>query len=123
MAQIPFLVILEAELAASGLATLAYQISNQESLDIVGWRQQSTGTFDVRAIRTSDGQHYTQASATAGIPSEFIPDVGDGYNAVDKFPIPLRVGNGQTIYIEIADTSVAANTVTIVLLCNRTVGT
>jgi len=122
MPQIPFLVILEAELAASGVATLMYQISNQENLDIVGWRQQSTGVFDVRAIRTSDGQHYTQASATVGIPSEFIPDVADGYNGIDQFPIPLHVGNGQTIYIEIADTSVAPNTVTLVLVCRRTVG-
>jgi len=119
MADFPFLVVLQVALTGNGTGSVSYSVTTQEALEIVELYQKSTGTFNVTDIRTSDGQHYTNASSVVPIPSDFFADVEDGYNAKPALPIPIVLSGGGVVYIDLLDTSGVANTVTILLRCIR----
>lgn len=115
----PFFLVLEVALAASGTGTVSYTVSKQERLEISRLLHESTGIFNVTDIRNSNGLHYTNASALEELPGAMLADVTDDYNAIGEFPIPLVVAGGETIYIDLEDSSGAGNTVTIVAVCTR----
>jgi len=119
MADFPFLVVLQTALAADGTGSVSYSVTTQEELEIIEIYHQSTAGFNVTDIRTSDGQHYTNASSVVPIPGTFFTDVADGYNAKPGLPVPIKLSGGGVIYIDLLDTSSAPNTVTILLKCVR----
>lgn len=115
----PFLVVLEVDLTINGTGSVSYSVTTQEELEIMEVFVQSTGVFDVTDIRTSDGQHYTNASSVTPIPGAFFPDVDNDYNAKPALPVPIHLSGGGVVYFDLLDTSGALNTVTMLLKCVR----
>jgi hypothetical protein len=111
----PYFCILETTLAGNASGTLSYQVPANMELTIRGWRQVSTGAFNLTGVRDSQGLYYTNASASVEIPSSYIADLADGNNGLKDFPMSLVIEGGTIIYIDVEDTSGAGNTVTIVL--------
>lgn len=119
MADFPYLIRLQAVLSAGGRATLSFQASNDESYKIFGWRQKSTGNFDVEVIRDSRGVQYSNAAAGSPLDGEFIQDVQNAFISIADFPQPIDIPAASQILIDVIDTSAAPNTVEITLISTR----
>lgn len=117
MAEQPYILIEQAVLTGNGTGTVSYTVSNQERLRIYEIFQQATGAFNITDIRDSTGNHFTNASANVEIPSILIASGANGYNHLGKFPIPIELAGGVTIYIDLEDTSGSGNTIDIIAMC------
>ena len=115
MGNYPFLHVFEATLTANGTGTLSVIVPNSEKLTIHSIFFTSTGVFNITDIRTSDGVHYTNASASVEIPSSIMGSVADGYNTIVDLAGEIVVDGGTTFYIDLEDSSGSGNTVTFVL--------
>lgn len=111
----PYLLVLEATLAANGTGTLSYPVPQNEQLELHQIFQQSTGAFGITSIHDSGGTNFTNASSTIEIDDDFIDDVDEANIAVRDFIVPLVVNGGTILYIDVEDTSGAGNTVSILL--------
>lgn len=103
MAQHTFIVALGATLSASAVATLSYQVSNQETLTIHRLLNVQTNAWGITAIRDSRGRRYGNFSANNQFPSELLADGANGNNELGSLPMPIVIEGGETIFFEIAD--------------------
>lgn len=122
MAVIPFLLVLEQALIASGTGTLTYTVPANEELTLMDMVFQSTGIFNITDIRDSSGAHYTNASGVVEIPSAVLANGANNFNSLKSFSMPLVITGGKILYIDIEDASVLANTVTLVFSGSRKTG-
>lgn len=114
MPSYPFLLVLETALNANGVGTVSYQVSPMETLTLTGLVFASTGTFNITSIRDSGGRQYTNATATVEIPSSVIPSGANANNAIWEFPTPMVIEKGNSLIIELEDSSGSGNTVTLI---------
>lgn len=115
MALVPFNVLLQDTLASGGTATLSRQVPDGQKWTITALYQKSTGAFNVTNIRNGTGQYFGNFSPSNALPNDFIPDVENGYNAPDTFKHDVVINGGDSLYIDIVDTSASSNLVQIVI--------
>lgn len=120
---IPYAIPLNAVLAGNGSISLIYSVPQDWKLYIKEWFWTSTGVFRINDIRDSRGVHFTNASQSVPILSTFLRNPGNSNIALDDFMLPITIDGGNTIYIDITDTSAGANTVNAVLNCTVDVPT
>jgi len=118
----PYFLVLEATVGAGGTATVSYPVPVNEELKILGLRQVSTGDFNITDIRTSDGVHYTNATAAVEIPGSYFADLVDNYNGLRDFPVPLDIVGGSIFYVDLENASASSNTITLIFHCVRSTG-
>lgn len=122
MAIIPYIVTLPKVVAASSVGRMSYQVSNDETLELTNILQRSTGAFDIYGISDSRGTIYSNAVAGNTIDGDFIADISTAFNGIYEFPSPIVLEGGTTIFIDVIDTSAAQNTIEIVLVGRRLLG-
>lgn len=113
--QIPYVIPLNAVLAGNASISLQYSVPQAWTLDIKEWFWTSTGVFRINDILDSRGVHYTNASQSIPILSTFLRNPGNSNISFDDFMLPLHVNGGDTIFIQITDTSGGGNTINCVL--------
>lgn len=121
MANVPYLLLLTASLASGGTASPSYAVPQGQNLNVKNLFYQSTGTFKVTGIRTSDGRNYTNASGSQGIPSSLLNNAAASNISFNDFVPDLFVDGGVILYIDLLDTSAGANTVNLLLPCEQKV--
>lgn len=122
MTIIPYIVTLPKVVTASSTARLFYQVSNDETLEITNILQKSTGAFDIYGISDSRGTIYSSAAAGNTMDGDFIADIATAFNGIYALPSPIVLAGGTIIYIDVLDTSAAQNTVEIILMGRRLLG-
>lgn len=121
MAEIPYILQLQKVLTSNGSGTMTHTVPNNESLELNKWVVLSTGGFNVTGIRLTGGNNLTNASENTPIKSGAIANGANGYNGIQHFPLPIVLKGGQTIEIDLKDTSGSANTVDLSFMGKRTV--
>jgi len=115
-----FDLVLDVTVVADGTGTLTYTVSQDEEFELVEMFHAATGVFQINDIRDSVGFHYTNASANNPIPSTLIAQGANEYNHLGKFPVPIKVSGGSTIYFDVEDTSSSGNVIRLIIPCRRT---
>jgi hypothetical protein len=121
MATIPYLLQMQVVLAGNGAGSLSFTVPNNEKLTLEDWIFSSTGVFSITGIRITGGNNISNAGANLAIPSSHLQLTGTNNNGIKKFPIPLVLEGGSTLYIDLVDTSGAGNTVKTTITGTRTV--
>lgn len=119
MATYPFIIELDATIAANGTTTLNYNVGPNEQIDVHEFRFDSTGTFGINDIRDNQGNHFTNATPTNPIPSINLQDAALSTIGIKQFPIPLTIKGSTALQIEVKDSSGSSNTVKFTLMCVR----
>jgi len=121
MAQdIPYQLFLSVSLAASGQGTMTYQVPQGQTLELDEFVFTSTGSFKVVGIRNAGGINFTNATPSNGIFSTMFGNAANNFNVMRDFKPNLVIVGGDTLYIDVLDTSVAANVVSFLANCKRT---
>lgn len=115
----PQLIVLQATLTANGTGTLTYTVDPSEEFRVTGWIWDSTGTFEITDIRSSNGISYTNALSNKTIPSSVLAQANTNNNLIGAFPVPLILKDNNVLNIDITDTSGAGNTVKVILIAER----
>ena len=119
MTTIPYVLVGQKVLGALGTGTFQYPVPQGEELRIRDLIYSSSGTFSITSIYTSDGQRYTNASGSAGIPSSVLANGANNFNNIRDFEPDLVIKGGTIFYIDLVDTSNGANTVNLAMNCQR----
>ena len=122
MADVPYILPLRAVTTANGTATLPFTSPRNESYRFSEVRISSTGAFQINSLRTSTGLQYTNASPQVPIESTLFQQLGSPNIGITTLPLAIEVGGGETMNIDIQDTSAAPNTVRVYLVGVRTLG-
>lgn len=117
--ELPFLTRLSVVLTSGATGRMNYAVSANEKLQITKIYQKSTGAFDIYGLSDSAGRAYTNASSGAGLDSNFIQDVDTSFIGFSDFPVPIYLEGGQSLSLDVIDTSAAGNTVEIMLVGKR----
>jgi len=119
MADSPYFLTDTVVLGAAGTGSFNFFVPVNESYDLYDMRFTATGIFDVRDIRDSAGQHYTNASTTDPLNSTHFQNGASPNIGFQTFPATLHLNGGMTFTIDLFDTSGAGNTVRFVFLAVR----
>ena len=115
-----FNLVLEVDVVADGTGTLVYTVSQKEEFQLIEMFHAATGAFQINNIRDASGFQYTNASATNPLTSALIAQGANEFNHLGKFPVPILIRGGGSIYIDVEDTSSVANTIRLIIPCIRT---
>lgn len=115
MARLPFSIPFEEALASGGTITFEYQAPTNQQYEIHGLMYVSTGGFDITDLYDSEGNRFTNATVSNGIDSGLLLSGGDDNNGINPFSEMFVLEGGRSIHIQIQNTSLAANTVNMVL--------
>jgi hypothetical protein len=116
---VPYLLFLSASLSAGGQGTMTYQVPPNQSIEIDEFTFISTGTFKVVGIRNGGGIQFTNATPTNGILSTQLANGANNFNVIKDFKPNLIVQGGDSLYIDVLDTSTLANVVSFLANCNK----
>lgn len=118
---IPYELFLSSVLTALGTGTLTYQVPPNQTIEIDEFVFIATGTFNVVGIRNGGGMQFTNATPSNGIPSTMIANGLNQFNIIKDFKPNLIVLGGDSLYIDVIDTSAAGNTVRFLANCNKVI--
>jgi len=116
---IPYELFLSSVLTAGGTGTMSYQVPPSQQLELDEFVFSSTGTFSVVGFRNGGGMQFTNATPSNGIPSTMINNAANNFNLIRDFKPNLVIQGGDTLYIDVIDTSAAPNTVRFLANCNK----
>lgn len=122
MALITYLLELTVTLGADSTGTLQYTVPNNESMELMKLVHTSQGTFDITDIQTGSGKSHTNAGANNGIPNTHLQDAVNAFRAIMEFPKPIVLSGGDTLTIDLLDTSSAGNVVNFTFVGVRDTG-
>lgn len=115
MPEYPYFLELSIVLAASSSGTLSFPVPNSEVLRLTRVVYVSTGIFNITDIRSTRGIHYTNASPANPITSTQIQNAGNAFRSIMDFNGEIVIEGGETLIIDLVDTSVALNTIQLLL--------
>lgn len=121
MATYPFWLQLDVTLASGGTGTLTHTVPNNEKLTISELVFNQTGTFSVIGFTVSGGRNISNASNNKPVPSVNLQKGTNQFNHIGKFDTPLVLNGGETMTIELLDTSAGSNLVQLTANCIRDV--
>jgi len=121
MADYPFLLQLDVTLTSGGTGTLTHTVPNNEKLVIDELVFNQTGIFNIIGITVSGGRNISNASNNKPIPSVVLQKGTNQFNHIGKFLTNLILSGGETLTIELLDTSAGSNLVQLTANCIRTV--
>lgn len=116
---IPYLLRLQSVLVAGGTGSLFYAVPPDQSIELQDFVFVSTGIFNITGFRNGGGTSFTNASAATPILSTLVAAAGNNFNLLKLFTPPLRIEGGDTLYIDLIDTSGAGNTVTFLSMVSK----
>lgn len=117
---IPYELFLSAALTAGGTGTLTYQVPQGQTLELDEFVFSSTGTFSLVGLRNAGGINFTNATPSNGIPSTMLASAANQFNIIKDFKPNLIIQGGDTLYVDLIDTSAAPNTVRLLINCKKT---
>lgn len=116
---IPYELFLQSVLTAGGSGTMSYQLPPSQTLELDEFVWTSTGIFNLVGLRNGNGLQFTNATPSNPIPSTMLGNAANNFNLIRDFKPNLVIKGGDTLYIDVIDTSIAANTVKILINCNK----
>lgn len=123
MASIPFWLRFQAVIAAGGgLATVSYAVPPLQELTLNELFWTSTGAFGIYSIHNSNGRIYTNASQATPLLSTHLQQGGSPNIGAKDLPYPLVVVGADIFYMDLIDTSGAANTINLMLVGSLNLG-
>ena len=112
MASIPFFLEFHLVIAAGGgVITASYNVPAIQTLHVNKWIYTSTGVWGIYQIRNANGRVYGNLSQSNPFRSDFIQKGASPNIGILDLPYELLITGGDTLYIDIIDTSGAANTI------------
>lgn len=115
MANRPFLATAQVTLSANAAGIAAYRVSEGQKFTVKRLLQQATGACGITGIVLNNGDTLTNASPSATIPLESIPDVDTDNNTPADLPDPLVLLGGSQINFNLLNATGANNTVKIMM--------
>lgn len=112
---IPYLLVARIPLLASGQGSFIYPVPQGQKLNIDEMVFVSTGIFSLIGISNANGLQFTNATGAIGIPSTLLSNGANNFNSIKDFKPDLIINGGDVLTITVLDTSVAVNTVTILI--------
>jgi len=117
---IPYELFLQSVLTAGGTGTMTYQVPQGQTLELDEFVFNSTGAFSVTGIRNAGGINFTNATPSNAIPSTMLGNSANNFNVIRDFKPNLVIAGGDTLYVDVIDTSAAPNTVRLVVNSKKT---
>lgn len=106
-------------LAANSTGTLQFKESaGEEFFGDEVWLV-STGAFSIEDIRDNAGLRYSNCSSPKPILSTMLDKPQTAGQGILKFPGKIHIPPSGELYIDLKDTSTAENTVTAVIIGNK----
>jgi hypothetical protein len=118
--KIPYILMLNSTLAASGQGTAQYQVPPGQTLEINKLFYTAQGIFNVTGIRNGGSILFSNISASNPIPSTMLANIVNQFNVFEEMNPPLVILGGDTFYIDLLDTSGNPNTVRLLLSTQKT---
>lgn len=106
-------------LGALGSGTVTFGPTGAVEHIIHSWTFESTGTFRLRDIRDTAGNHYVADETGQGITSAIFLPTEFTITDLMRFVPAIALGAGMQIHFDLVDISGAANTVAILLKATR----
>jgi hypothetical protein len=119
--QIPYLLILSSVTISLGTGTMTYQVPPGQTLEIDEFVFLSTGIFNLVGIRNGGQNYFSNVTPSNPIPNTMLANFANQFNVIKDFKPNLTIMGGDTLYIDVIDTSVAANTIRFLANCNKEV--
>lgn len=116
---IPYELYLTSVLIAGGTGTMSYQVPPGQTLELDEFVWTSTGIFSLTGLRNGNGLQYTNATPSNAIPSTMLNNAANNFNLIRDFKPNLVINGGDTLYIDVIDTSAAPNTVRVLINSNK----
>lgn len=115
MATIPYLLIATISLLASGQGSFIYPVPPGQVLRLDELVFVSTGIFNLIGLYNASGLQFTNATGSNGIPSSLLANGANNFNCIKDLKPDLVIPGGDSLNIVLLDTSVAVNTVRIII--------
>lgn len=119
---VPYIAYFQSVVAANGLNTVLVTVPSGSEFRIDRIQYTSTGAFGFADVRTSDGQHYVNATPSYPLLNTLFPGPFSGGAYVLDFPGEISIPNGALLYIDLKDTSGSSNTINLALVGKSVLG-
>ncbi len=112
---IPFTIAIKETITASGTVEFTYRAPQNQPVEVVGAIFLPAAACSLIRMQVNGSQILGTMSTADPIPSTELPKTDTDVRALNLFRVPLRLEGGDTLIIELLDTSAGSNLVTVLL--------
>lgn len=115
MPTIPFMIPMQANVAANQSAQLTYSVPNSWKQHLYKLWMQSTGSFNIFQFQDNTGRSYANITSANPIKSTFVQDPTNPYGGWYDLIVSIDLDGGKIFQIGVIDTSNSSNLIQFLL--------